>query len=109
MMEAVVDPVLSETIGEDDEDGENEEPETSEAKDALRAAFRTFRPVIRKMTTRERARTCEQIASRMQSIGTRRIGDRGAVVSMAYGRKGQKDLSDLGKRIMAARNANYRK
>ena len=79
------------------------------AKDALRAALMTFRPVLRKMSPAERRKACSDIAVNLRRI--RRAGDGKVYAALASGRgkAPARDLSALGKTIMASRNANYRK
>ena len=79
------------------------------AKDALRAALMTFRPVLRKMSPMERRKACSDIAANLRRI--RRAGDGKVYAALASGRgkAPARDLSALGKTIMASRNANYKK
>ena len=77
------------------------------AKDALRAALRVCRPVLKRMTPRERNRACADIAASLR--GNRRAGDGKVYAALASARKPAPDLSALGKRIMASRNVNYKK
>ena len=105
IVEEIVEPAaLSETISEGDGEEECEDP--AAAKDALRAALKTFRPVLSRMTPRERRKACADIAANLRS--SRRGRDGKVYASLASGRKPAKDLNDLGRRIMAARNANFR-
>ena len=105
IVEEIVEPAaLSETISEGDEEEECEDP--AAAKDALRAALKTFRPVLSRMTPRERRKACADIAANLHR--SRRGRDGKVYASLASGRKPAKDLNDLGRRIMAARNANFK-
>ena len=73
----------------------------------LSAALLTFRPVLQRMSPRDRRKACADIAARMRC--TRRAGDGKIYAALASARKPAPDLSALGKRIMASRNVNYKK
>lgn len=87
--------------------GEDCGTDPAAAKDALRAALMTFRPVLRKMSPAERRKACADIAANLRRV--RRAGDGRVYAALASARGKSRDLSGLGKTIMAARNANYRK
>ena len=74
----------------------------------LRAVLTTFRPVLKRMSSGERRKACADIAARMRR--TRKAGDGGIYSALASARKpaAAANLAGLGKRIMAARNVNYR-
>lgn len=105
IVEEIVEPAagLSATLTEGDEE-ENEDP--AAAEDALRAALKTFRPVLARMTPRERRRACADIAANLKK--TRRGRDGKVYAALAKAHKPAPNLSDLGRKIMAARNVNYR-
>lgn len=105
IVEEIVEPAagLSATLTEGDEE-ENEDP--AAAEDALRAALKTFRPVLARMTPRERRCACADIAANLKK--TRRGRDGKVYAALAKAHKPAPNLSDLGRKIMAARNVNYR-
>ena len=104
IVEEIVEPAagLSATLTEGDEE-ENEDPA---AEDALRAALKTFRPVLARMTPRERRRACADIAANLKK--TRRGRDGKVYAALAKAHKPAPNLSDLGRKIMASRNVNYK-
>ena len=82
------------------------DPETDavSAADFLRAALPSLRPYLKKMSRRERKRAVADIARRLQ-------GDMkcpAAISALRDARRPQADMADLGKRIMANRNPNYK-
>ena len=109
IVEEILDPEASVTLEAGSEDECEEQPDPAEAKDALRAALLTFRPVLQRMSPRDRRKACADIAARMRR--TRRAGDGKiyAALASARGPASSRNLADLGKRIMAARNANFKK
>ena len=106
ILEEVLGPEASVTLEEAGGDECNEQ-DPALAKDALRAALRVCRPVLKRMTPRERNRACADIAASLR--GNRRAGDGKVYAALASARKPAPDLSALGKRIMASRNVNYKK
>ena len=104
MTGAALESVLSGTIGEAEE---NSEPDPAVAEDAMRAAIRAVRPILRRMTPRERSRACADMYARYR--GLRGGRDSRVYAALASARRPAKPVNDLGRRIMAARNANYRK
>ncbi len=95
---------LSETIGE----GDCDDPQALSTGDAIRATLSAIRPQLAKMSRKERKKVCADIASRMKKI----TADAGIYAALASaGRRGgaAEDPAELGRRIMAARNSNYRK
>jgi len=107
IVEAVLEPESSVTLEEGSGD-DCEGPDPAEAKDTLRAVLTTFRPVLKRMSSGERRKACADIAARMRR--TRKAGDGGIYSALASARKpaAAANLAGLGKRIMAARNVNYR-
>ena len=107
IMESVLEPEASVTLeeGAGDDCGE---PDPDSANDALRAALMTIRPVLKRMSPGERRKACADMAARLRR--TRRAGDGRIYSALAAARKpaAAANLAGLGKRIMAARNVNYR-
>ena len=107
IMESVLEPEASVTLeeGAGDDCGE---PDPDNANDALRAALMTIRPVLKRMSPGERRKACADMAARLRR--TRRAGDGRIYSALAAARKpaAAANLAGLGKRIMAARNVNYR-
>ena len=81
------------------------EPEVISARDALRAALKPLRPVLAKMPKKQRDRVCADIAARLNGKTVRR-GIYGALNDAS--RKRPEPGPDLGRRIMAGRNPNYK-
>ena len=112
IVEEIVEPVLSETLEEEtagDECGDPEE-ETS-ATDALRAALTAIRPALARMPKKQRRKVAADIAARMRKQSGRKAADGKtyAALAAASRRKPAAVGADLGRRIMASRNPNYRK
>jgi len=95
---------------------EAEDPDNRTA-DALRAAMAAFRPILRRMEPAARRQTVAKIAAGLRARDRRRTADRrrtgrpGAYDLIRGGGRGTPDAADaaLGERIMARRNANYRR
>jgi len=102
-------PVEEEAVSVVLEPSEDEDPGNEEkAADALRAALGAFRPQLRKMTPAQRRKFNADVATRLKK--TRRAADkRSAYAAMNHAKAADRVASDLGRRIMAARNANLRK
>ena len=106
IVEAILEPDVSTTLEENTEGDEVvEETEEEICNDALRAALRKAGPVLARMTRKERRQAAADIAAEMKN-GRRKGVKRGR--DGAAGRRAGHPM-DLGKRIMAARNANYHK
>ena len=106
IVEAILEPDVSTTLEENTEgDEDTEETEEEICNDALRAALRKAGPVLTRMTRKERRQAAADIAAEMKN-GRRKGVKRGR--DGAAGRRAGHPM-DLGKRIMAARNANYHK
>ncbi len=104
IVEAILEPDVSTTLEENTEGDEVvEETEEEICNDALRAALRKAGPVLARMTRKERRQAAADIAAEMKN-GRRKGVKRGR--DGAAGRRAGHPM-DLGKRIMAARNANY--
>ena len=71
--------------------------------DALRIALKAVRPVLAKMPKKQRERACADIAAQMKGK-TKRTGIYGAMNDAKYAAPG----IELGKKIMARRNPNYK-
>ena len=115
IVEEILEPIVGETVSQvldpaEDED-EDEEQEVLSTGDALRAALKAVRPALMKMPTKQRQRVCADIAARVNKAKGRKTADSGIYAALAR-RKGRgmaEDPTELGKRIMAKRNVNYRK
>ena len=111
IVEAILEPDVSTTLEEVVEGDEDpEDPEETCGTDALRAALNAAAPRLAKMSRKQRRKAAADIAARVQK--TRRKGaNRG--YDRATKPRSAKDSGNaynaLGKRIMAARNANYHK
>ena len=104
LIESVLDPEASVTIGEGDEDPEDTcDPYTS---DAMKAALAAVRPALSEMSSRRRKQVSKDIAARFPRA-SRNGRDK------VYAEAGSAPLppvtADLGRRIMASRNPNYKK
>ena len=96
----VVAPEASAVIGPDGE-GDCDRPLT--AGDALRAALKSIRPALKRMSPAERVKVCADI-----SAGLRKTGDSRVYAGMLSASRPQADPAELGERIMKARNINRR-
>ena len=67
-------------------------------QDALRAALTAMRPALSRMSRKQRKKACADIAARLRA--PRKGSDRTP--------RGNGNPMDLGKKIMASRNPNYR-
>ena len=65
-----------------------------------------MRPMLAKMPKKQRARICADIAARLNGKPIRRKGIYGAMNDAA--RRRSDAGADLGRRIMASRNPNYK-
>ncbi len=101
-IEEVAGPV-SEVIGEEEDCGG---PDGKAASDALRAALSAVRPALARMSRAERRKACVDIAARLRK--TR--GNDAAVYAALAGKRTARQAEiqkDLGRKIMASRNANF--
>ena len=94
-----------------------DDPEAAQKEataDAIRAALKAVRPALAKLPAKDRAKVCADVAARVRkSIGDRKKATRGTggvyAALAARGRdRAAEEPNALGKRIMAARNANMR-
>ena len=93
-------------ILEEETDGNCAGPDPADAKDALRAALKAVRPAIARMSPGERRKVSADIAANLNA--GRGAADSRVYAALSAGRPVQKDLTGLGKRIMASRNPNYK-
>ena len=110
ILEEILEPEVSTTLEEADED-DPEEPDCTQ--DALRAALTAMRPALSRMSRKQRKKACADIAARLKNQ-RRNVRDGSAVPHLRNGENrpfvpGKGNPMDLGKRIMASRNPNYRK
>ena len=111
IVEAILEPDVSTTLEEVVEGDEDpDDPKQTCGADALRAALNAAAPRLAKMSRKQRRKAAADIAAKVQK--TRRKGaNRG--YDRATKPRPAKDSGNvynaLGKRIMAARNANYHK
>ncbi len=103
MVESLLESAPSETL-EENRDEDETDPET--ARDALRAAVKAFRPALVRMSPAQRRRVSAEIAANLRQ--DRKAGDRRTYAALSRGTPAPAKLSDLGKKIMAKRNANFR-
>ena len=107
VMEEILDPVASVVLEEDEE--EQELPETMQTGDALRAALKAVRPVLARMPRSMRQKAAGDIAARIRRGTGRGTTGRDAYAALASaGRRTAPVSAELGRRIMASRNPNYR-
>ena len=110
IVEEILDPAAEESLpelltAEGDECGDPE-AEVISTGDVLRAALRPMKPMLAKMPKRQKDRICADIAVRLNGK-TRRVGVYGAMNDSAR-KQAAADPADLGKKIMAKRNPNYK-
>ena len=109
----IVEQILAEETGESlpeqengDEECDEPQPEVISTGDALRAALKAVRPALAKMPKKQRQRICADIAVRLNSVPAHK----GVYAAIGDAARRKPDAGpDLGKRIMASRNPNYKK
>ena len=109
-IEEIVEAVLEEPSEIPEEDECEEDPDRQEvltSRDALRAALAAVRPALMAMTPRQRRKVGRDMSARLYP--SRKGTDTGIYAALKSARKPEKDLRDLGKKIMAQRNPHYRK
>ena len=106
MVEAILEPETSTTIGEAEGDEDPEDPDETCGNDALRAALQTAAPVLAKMSRKQRKKAAADIAARVKR-SRRKTANRGYDSVNRTKKAPDAAYAALGKRIMAARNANY--
>ncbi len=111
IVEGIVDPVLSEVLEENPAEDECQEPEPVLSADALRAALTAIRPALARMSGKQRKKVAADIAARLRKKPGRKAADGKTYAALAAAaRRGPAAVdADLGKRIMAKRNPNYKK
>ena len=109
---SVLEPEEEESLTDcDDPEGLQKEA----TADAIRAALKAVRPALAKLPAKDRAKVCADVAARVRkSIGDRKKATRGTGgVYAALAARGRDRMAEepnaLGKRIMAARNANLKR
>ena len=76
--------------------------------ETLRAALMAVRPALAQMPASQRRKVCADLAARLRT--RRKAGDSGIYAALAGAKRSDpKNTADLGRRIMAGRNANYKK
>ncbi len=104
LIESIVEPGVSSVLEEPEGDEDPEDPDKPCASDALSAALLAVRPALAKMSRKQRRKVCADIAARFRRRSPNGLDSRYAAVKTATG-----GYEALGRRIMAARNANYHK
>ena len=104
LVEEIVDPALS-TVLEPENDGDENCAMSRETGDALRAALQAVRPALKRMPRPDRVRACADIAARLKGMG---MDSRAYAALAAAGSRRPASPADLGNRIMARRNPNYK-
>ena len=107
LVEEILEPAVPGTVPgpapEEDEDPDGQEVLCS--MDALRSALKAVRPALMRMPERQRRRVCSDIALRLQG-NSRSAADARVYNDMTRQDKPARVSADLGRRIMALRNAN---
>jgi hypothetical protein len=112
IVEEIVDPALSAVIPdlpEEDEDEEDPGQELICSADALRSALKAVRPALARMPRKQRRQVCADIALRLKGIRQPAADSRVYADLASARRKPAGDPAELGRRIMASRNANIKK
>ena len=114
MVEEIMEPVLSEVLEPEDPPAEadcGDPVQTVASADALRAALAAVRPALARLPQKQRRKVAEDIAARLRRASGRNVADSKTYAALANAaRRGPAAVTaDLGRQIMAARNANYRK
>ncbi len=102
ILEPAAEGPLGEQTGEEDACGDPQ-PEVISTGDALRAALKVIRPALAKLPKKQRDRVCADIAARLNGE-TKRVGVYGAINDARCAAAG----AELGRKIMARRNPNYK-
>ena len=112
IVEEILDPALSVIPDPEDETDEDpcEDPGRAAAADALRAALAVVRPVLARMPGQQRRRVAADIAARMRGHTTARRASDGSTYAAIAGASRRRPAAgaELGRRIMASRNANLK-
>jgi len=108
IIEEILDPVSEVLDPAGDECGE-EEQEVLSTGDALRAALRTVGPALLKVPEKDRRRLSDKLVARAKKSSRKAKDAKGYLEFRSAERKSDRNTAELGKRIMAKRNVNYRK
>ncbi len=110
VMEEILDPVASVILENEADEEEQELPEVLRTGDALRAALAAVRPVLARMPRNMRRKMAGDIAANLRRTRGRGTTGADAYAALASARRRTAPASaELGKKIMASRNSNYRK
>ena len=104
LIESIVEPEASVTLEETEADEDPEDPDKPCASDALSAALLAVRPALARMSRKQRRKVCADIAARFRRRSPNGLDSLYAATKPVTG-----NYANLGQRIMAARNPNYRK
>ena len=109
-MEEILDPVASVILESETDEEERELPEVLRTGDALRAALAAVRPVLARMPRNVRQRMAGDIAANLRRARGRGTTGADAYAALASARRRTAPASaELGKKIMASRNSNYKR
>ena len=108
--ESVQGEILSWILEPEADEDSPSEPD-SRAEDALRAALAVFRPHLQRMSSGERKRFNADVAARMRKLtrGAAPSGRSGSYAALRRAAARDRSARDLGRRIMASRNANMKR
>ena len=110
VMEEILDPVASVILESETDEEERELPEVLRTGDALRAALAAVRPVLARMPRNVRQRMAGDIAANLRRARGRGTTGADAYAALASARRRTAPASaELGKKIMASRNSNYKR
>ena len=110
VMEEILDPVASVILENEADEEKQELPEVLRTGDALRAALAAVRPVLARMPRNMRRKMAGDIAANLRRTRGRGTTGADAYAALASARRRTAPASaELGKKIMASRNSNYRK
>ncbi|MER2183590.1 MAG: DUF2213 domain-containing protein [Clostridia bacterium] len=110
IVEAILEPDISTTLEEVIEGDEDpDDPEGICSNDALHTALQIAAPMLMKMNRKQRRKAAADIAAQVRK-NRRKAANRGydRVMNPRIQRDSRSVYNALGKRIMAARNANYK-
>ncbi len=111
MVEEIIEagPISTVLTPEEEMDEECEERRENEDK-ALKAVIQGLRPTLRSMTKKQRRQVSRDIAACYYGKDTKGISPYAAIAAVKDNKAARRDANgaELGKRIMAKRNPNYR-
>ena len=107
VLEAETSEAVPEVLTADEDECEEPRQEVISTGDTLRAVLKAVRPALAKMPKKQRERISADIAARLNGKPAR-TGVYGAMADAAR-RRNPAPGPDLGKKIMASRNPNYKK